>query len=279
MVAEQPLSTLALVASSVADDLGFVALADLSDVLSDSSAECRVIGGHMVTVLAARWRLGGELFRETGDADLGLPPIVARDYRLSERLNGLGYQQVAGNRFARVVPGIPVRLIGAQENQRQAIIDVLIPAYTSRARANVKVGDDLVTTEVPGLAGALNRPSVTMTLELRRLSGEALVARLPFPDEVSALVLKGLATQVRSKATDIADVWRCLEIAFAAGVGPADFPGAERAGAVARVRSLFAQGHGPGMTALIAEQHLSREAADQRFTRIRALIGRVIGPG
>jgi hypothetical protein len=33
------------------------------------------------------------------------------------------------------------------------------------------------------------------------------------------------------------------------------------------------------MTALIDEQHLSREAADQRFTRIRALIARVIGPG
>jgi hypothetical protein len=277
MVAHQPLSTLALAASSVADDLGFIALADLSEVLTGGAVECRVIGGHMVTVLAARWRLGAELIRETGDADLGLPPIAARDYRIVERLKRLGYDQIAGNRFARPVTGIPVRLLGVQEYERQAIIDVLIPAYTSRARQNVKVGNDLITTEVPGLAGALGRPAVMMTLELRRLSAESLVAKLPFPDEVSAL--KSLATQVRSKATDIADVWRCLEIGFAAGLGPADFAGTMRAEAVTQVRTLFARSHGPGMTALIDEQHLTREAADQRFTRIRALIARVIGPG
>jgi hypothetical protein len=70
---------------------------------------------------------------------------------------------------------------------------------------------------------ALARAPVTITLELRRLNGEILQCELPFPDEVSAVVLKSLATTVRSKDTDTADVWRCLEIAFAAGLGPADF--------------------------------------------------------
>jgi hypothetical protein len=70
---------------------------------------------------------------------------------------------------------------------------------------------------------ALARPPVTITLELRRLNGEILQCGLPFPDEVSALVLKSLATTVRFKDTDITDIWRCLEIAFAAGLGPADF--------------------------------------------------------
>ncbi len=44
-------------------------------------------------------------------------------------------------------------------------------------------------------------------LELRRLNGQILQCELPFADELSALVLKSLATRVRSKDTDIADVW------------------------------------------------------------------------
>ena len=56
MVAQSPLNRLALVATSVADDLGFVALADLSRVMAGDAY--RVIGGHMVTALVARWGLG-----------------------------------------------------------------------------------------------------------------------------------------------------------------------------------------------------------------------------
>ncbi|SRR6266568_2270754 len=279
MAAGQPLSRLVLAASSVADDLGYVALADLSQVMGEDVADYRVIGGHSVTMLAARWRLGAELYRETGDVDLGIAPVVVRDRRLADRLKALGYDQVAGNRFARTVPGTPVKVTGGHSARPQAIIDILVPAYTGRARQNVKVGENLVTTEVPGLADALGRPPVTITLELRRLNGDTLQATLPFADEVSALVLKSLATRVRIKDTDIADIWRCLEIAFAAGVAPSDFTGRARVEAAAIVRALFARRAGPAMTALAAEQRLSAEAADQRFTRIRALSTRVVGPG
>jgi len=79
MAAVPPLTSLALSASSIADDLGYVALNDLAGALGDIAAEYRVIGGHMVTVLAARWQLGASLYRETGDVDLGIPPIVIRD--------------------------------------------------------------------------------------------------------------------------------------------------------------------------------------------------------
>jgi hypothetical protein len=79
MAAGAPLTRLALAASSVADDLGYVALNDLAAALGDITADYRVIGGHMVTMLAARWQLGAGLYRETGDVDLGIPPIVARD--------------------------------------------------------------------------------------------------------------------------------------------------------------------------------------------------------
>jgi hypothetical protein len=174
---------------------------------------------------------------------------------------------------------IPVTLPGMRDVPRQAIIDILIPAYTGRARENVKVSEDLFSTEVPGLAAALGRPAVTMALELRRLTGEILNAALPFPDELSALVLKGLATRVRVKATDTTDIWRCLEIAFAARVVPQDFSRSGRDEAAAAIQALFERRDGAGMTALAEEFGLSPQAADQRFTRIRALIQRVIGPG
>jgi len=52
---------------------------------------------------------------------------------------------------------------------------VLVPAYTGRARENVKITDDLITTEIPALAAALGRPPIIMTLELRRINGQMLV--------------------------------------------------------------------------------------------------------
>jgi hypothetical protein len=277
MAAGPPLEELLLSASSVADDLGYVALADLARVIGDAADDCRVIGGHMVTVLAARWMLGADLYRETGDADIGMPPVVARSLDLPGRLRTAGYEQVAGNRFARTVAAIPVRQPAPAAPARQAVIDVLVPAYTGRARQNVTISENLVTTEVPGLAAALGRPPVTMSLRLRRLNGEVLEAVLPFADEVSALVLKALATGVRGKASDIADIWRCLEIGLAAGVQLQDFSHGDRREAAEIIRRLFARRDAPGMTALAGELGLSGQAADQRATRIRALVTRIVG--
>ena len=124
---------------------------------------------------------------------------------------------------------------------------------------------------------ALARP-VTMTLELRRLNGEILQCELPFANEVSALVLKGLATRVRFKDTDIADIWRCLEIAYASGVRPEDFASSVRAESAEVIRSLFSSRQSTAMAALASGQRLSAVAADARFTRIRALITHVLGP-
>ena len=63
----------------------------------------------MVTMLAARWQLGTSFYRETGDVDLGIPPIVARDHRVASRLKDISYVQVAGNRFARGLSDIRLR--------------------------------------------------------------------------------------------------------------------------------------------------------------------------
>jgi hypothetical protein len=276
MASGAPVNQLTLAATSVADDLGFVALADLSHALGADATDYRVIGGHMVTALVGRWGLGADLYRETGDTDLGVPPVVVRNQRIIERLFELGYERVAGNRFARTMTDVPVR-VRERAAPHQAIIDILVPAYGSRARQNHRISEQLVTTEVPGLSTALRRAPVRLQLNLRRLNGDMLDCELSYPDEVSAVVLKGLATGVRTRATDVVDVWRCLEVAFAAGVEPAEFSERVAAESAAVVRTLFEHREGTGMEALVAEQRLSREAADERFTRLRALIGRVFG--
>jgi hypothetical protein len=61
MTTDPPLSRLVLAATSVADDLGYVALSDLSNALESEGCDYRVIGGHMVTALVARWSLGAPI--------------------------------------------------------------------------------------------------------------------------------------------------------------------------------------------------------------------------
>ena len=222
-MAAQPLNRIVLAARSVADDLSYVALADIAGALNPRTSEYRIIGGLMVTALAARWDLGASLYRETLDADLGVPPLVVRDLGLADRLKAAGYEQVAGDRFERPVPDVPAGVSGVAPSTYRAAIDVLVPAYTSRPRQNVQIGPDLVTTEVLGLQIALARNPVELTLELRRLTGDMTTVGLLFPDEVSALTLKAFATRVRMKPTDVIDVWRCLEICFAARVDTAAF--------------------------------------------------------
>jgi hypothetical protein len=273
MAAGTPLNRLTLAAGSVADDLGFAALADLARALEGVTDDYRIIGGHMVTMLAARWQLGAELYRETGDVDLGVPPVVARNCEIAGRLKAINYRQVAGNRFARSLSDVPAGLSDEADSPLpEAVIDVLVPAYTGRAKENVMVSEDLFTTEVPGLHVALSRSPVELKLELRRLNSDAQHADLLFPDEVSAIVLKSLATQVRHKDTDIADIWRCLEIAFAARVTSPDFARGTKAEGAARIRGLFSSRHSPGMRALATGLRLPAQAADERYTRVRALI-------
>ncbi len=273
MAAQPPLTHVVLAATSVADDLGYVALSDLADVLGESTY--RIIGGHMVSALVARWQLGGDLYRETGDTDLGVPPVVVREEGVIGRLIARGYEQVEGNRFARPVDDVPVTVRGG-EGPRSTVVDVLVPAYRTRARSNHRVSDDLVTTEVPGLALALQREPVVLQMALRRLNGEQLDIDVAFPDEVAALTLKAFASQVRDKPTDIVDLWRCLEVSYAAGMDAHAFAQGEAAEAARIIRALFDRRDGAGMSALEGEQRLSKAAGDERFTRIRALAQRIL---
>ncbi|MGH3303980.1 MAG: hypothetical protein ACRDOK_20335, partial [Streptosporangiaceae bacterium] len=198
----------------------------------------------------------------------------------ADRLKAAGYEQVAGDRFEKPVHDVPVGVSGVAPPipTYRAAIDVLVPAYTSRPRHNVRIGPDLVTTEVLGLQVALARNPVELTLDLRRLSGDTMTVGLLFPNEVSALTLKALATSVRTKPTDVIDIWRCLEICLAARVDAADFRRGTAAEGAAIIRKLFDGRGSPGIQTLAQQQRLSPDAADQRYTRIRALIERLLPP-
>jgi hypothetical protein len=278
-----PLSKLVLAATSVADDLGFVALADTSDILKEHpDLDYRLIGGHMVSLHAQRWGFGRELYRETADMDIGLPTAVAKDPWLVDQLIDKGYERKAGNRFERPITDIPVSVSGAGRAQGSeapiAAIDILIPAYTRRARESYRVGDHLTSTQVRGLAPALNRPSVDVELALSRLNGDALDARIRLPDEVSTLVLRAFAWRVRSRDTDAVDLWRSLEICRAASVGPDQFVFVVGREAAAIIRAAFARRGLGAFREIASARGLSKEARTRLETRIYALIDGVLGP-
>lgn len=277
-----PLNRLVLSANSVADDLGFVALAELVGALRGRILdETRIIGGHMVMLHVRRWGLGRELYRETQDADLGITPIAVNGGEIISSLKDAGYVRQSGNRFVRTVSDIPLTLQNDAGTPMEAAvtdaaIDILTPAYTSRPRENVQISDELTTTEVPGLALALVRPGIEIELTLHRLNGEALDVRIVLPDEVSALVLKTLAWRQRLAAKDAVDMWRMLEVTRAAGIRVKDLEGAW-SGADQVLVDAFAAIDGEAMKAITAAGSLSAAAVRQRHTRIRALMQHLLG--
>ncbi|MCP3973378.1 MAG: hypothetical protein GY720_02665 [bacterium] len=267
-MASFPLNELELRCNSLAEHLGFVALGDVATAMSGEDG--RVIGGHMITLHVFRWGL--DLFRVTQDADLGVRPAVVQTPDLTERLVDLGYQRTAGNRFEKPVDGLPA--FGPAESHWSAI-DILIPAYTSRIRENRSFGRHLVTTEVPGLAAAFQRPAVDLSLDVEFLDGSRVDIAVRLPDEVSALVLKVMARTVRDEDRDAVDVWRALEVCAAAGVRDAEFgPDSETVRHV--LADQFGRG-GKGIKDVARAQNLSHEAAVALETRIQALISRVAG--
>jgi hypothetical protein len=273
MAAELPLQDLTLRANSLADDLGFVALADLAHVLAD--VESRVIGGHMVQLHVYRWGLGSDLYRATQDADLGVPLMAAQDPSLVTRLEDLGYERLAGNRFGRVLDDIPVT--GVDDDDRRAVIDILVPAYTSRPRHTRRIGNHLVTTEVPGLAEAFRRPPVRVGLELVRLNGEVLKTAVVIPDERSALILKVMAWRTRAEPKDAVDVWRCCEVAVLARVHLSDRAGKTGETVVQELQRDVERRDGRLVTSIVESRRLSASAGDALHTRLRALVNRIGG--
>lgn len=265
-MAPLPLSRLEFVATSVAEELGFIALADLA--AASPGEEARVIGGHMVSLHALRWQL--ELPRETLDADLGVTPEIVQTPDLIDRLLRLGYERLGGNRFGRRIEGLPA----IEGETPQAIVDVLVPSYTSRPRHNRTFGDHLTTTEVPGLAGALLRPAIDVPITFRRRNGLQIQTAVRIPDEVAALVLKVMARTIRRESKDAVDVWRCLEICHAAGVSNADL-GPDADAVITVLDEDFGRAK-PGIAAIRSARGLATGSTLALETRIRALVDSVL---
>lgn len=245
-------------------DGGFTAITDVSQALADADASdhYRLIGG--VSVMLHIQRLGiGLPLRATGDADFGVPLHVLKEPKLVTAIESRGYTKVMGNRWEREI-----------DQRRVAAVDLLVPAYRSRARHTVKVGH-VVTTEVPGLAEALRRPAVMVDAKFRLTDGSSLEASVALPDAVATLALKAGARTVRDETRDAEDLWRCLEIAAAEGVTPDMFAGHEP---LQRVAHLLVRELGPGGGALPAlTAGLQEDAAARLRTRLRALLAEVVG--
>lgn len=253
----------------MAQHLGFTALADVAEALADDERDGRVIGGHMVALHAERWQL--DLYRETRDADLGVRPLTVQTPALTDRLIAMGYNRTAGNRFERPLPN----LADHAQAKPSAVIDILIPSYTSRVQDNQRFGDHLVTTQVPGLATAFQRPATDLELEVAMIDGERRTIAVRLPDEVGALTLKAMARTVRSEDRDAVDVWRMLEVCQAAGLTNVDF-GADDEDVKRVLNTEFSRG-GTGISDIKSARNLSTEATEQQETRIQALISRVVG--
>ena len=260
MSAHQPVTLASL---SAAMDGGFIAIADVADVMAKvgATADYRLIGG--VAVLLHIQRLGLDLpLRATGDADFGVPPHLLQEATLVRAIQALGYGKVAGNRWERRV-----------DERRVATVDLLIPSYTSRPRHTKRVGD-IVTTEVPGLAAALRRPGITIEAELRLTNGERRVTTIVVPDSLAMLILKAQVRTVRDEERYAQDLWRCLEIAAADGMTPE----AINTEGAADLRDLLQRELGPGGVSLGAVTlGLQDDAAARLRTRIRALLLDTIG--
>ena len=256
-------SPVVLPSLSAATDGGFTAIHDVAGALATAgiAQDYRLIGG--VAVMLHVQRLGLDLpLRATGDADFGVPPHVLRRPDVVSAIEAIGYRKVRGNRWERPI-----------DDRRVAAVDLLVPAYRTRPRHTVTVGD-VVTTEVPGLAEAFRRPGVSMHVEFRLTDDRCLTTMVVLPDPVGTIALKALVRTVRDEARDVQDLWRCLEIGAAAGVTPGDFDD----GALPTVRAELWRQLGPNGRALqMLTTDLQPEAAARLRTRVRALIAEVVG--
>ena len=149
-----------------------------------------------------------------------------------------------------------------------------MPAYRTRARDTVTVGD-VVTTEVPGLAEALRRPGIKVNAELRLTDGARLETAVVLPDAIGTLAMKALVRAVRTEWRDAEDLWRCLEVAAAEGVEPSDF---DDSATLRDLRLVLWRELGPGGAAVGAlAERLQDDAAARLRTRLRALLTEVVG--
>lgn len=253
-----------LLSTSRSTDAAYLAAADIASVTAELDVPYRLVGGNCVTLLVAAYQVTGIPPRDTADADLGVGYEVVADPRLPAALEGRGYQRTDGNRFERPP-------LSDEHGTLQLVVDVLAPAYDAKMRTNQEHGD-LVVDEVPGLGGiALVREPVVVDIDVQLTSGTTVTAQLALPDPISALCMKATAWAGRFSARDAFDIWRLLEVAYAAGVKAEKWPLAGSGLDASRVlhRSFATPARDP---------YRDAQVPGNVPARVRALVAEVVAP-
>ncbi|WP_229568850.1 hypothetical protein [Rhodococcus sp. RDE2] len=185
-----------VIAASNAADRGLRALADLAAAARGSNY--RVIGGHMVHLLARVYPASEAVARVTADADAGMDTVAAADTGLHDALVERGYRRVAGNHYeAPSGEGEPLA------------VDLLVPGTGGRGIERVEYagrGFDAI----PGLNLALASEPVEVRVRAQLTTGRGLRFEVPIPDVEQAVVLKALSWRSRLAAKDVTDLCTLL---------------------------------------------------------------------
>lgn len=188
----------AIVSTTNASDLGFLALADVSAAAEGlASDEWRIIGGHMVQLLTHAYPTPGSRLRGTADADAGVSAEVAGTQHFHDRLRSRHYADESGNRYVR------------EHSAGTLAVDILVPG--TAASGTHQIGGRGFDS-VPGLRLALAAPAVEVAGKVRLTNGEYVEFEVQVPDVEAAVVLKALAWQSRCADKDLVDLASMFEI-------------------------------------------------------------------
>jgi hypothetical protein len=158
-----------LASTSNAEDVAWLAVADVAAVATDLGIDYRLIGGNSVALLVRVYDAATQVpDRATADADMGVSFEVCADPRLVPALTALGYDRQSGNRFIRT------------QGTRALVIDVLAPSYLGRLMSNQPHGD--LVDEIPGLLDALRLPPVHVAARAILTDSNQVDVRVPLPD-------------------------------------------------------------------------------------------------
>lgn len=256
----------ALVSTSRAADGGFHALADLAAIAATLDIQHRIVGGHMVTILARVHGVADQVpHRETLDADFGATPEVIAESGLVQALRDRDY----------TTPDYSNRFVRTHQDPLGSVdlaIDVLAPTYGSGNRVRSMACGDLTVDAIPGLALALTRPAIETVIAVRLFAGGgSITTKVAVPDLASALCLKAFSYAGRCSDRDSLDLYRLMVAAEAAGLRPEAWPtNSDGRRAAAILREAFTHPAGGGLRRLPGDRRVQ--------TRMRLLTRAIVPP-
>lgn len=196
------------IATGPEDDASYRALHDLASIIAEHP-EARVIGGHMVGLLAAAFPSAGLIERRTGDADVGISLELANDGTMHDALTSAGYEAVNSNRYVKGDP------------PGEQVIDLLVPSLAGTFSDADRGGRRF--DAMPGLHLAFGEP-ITIDARLTLQDETELVCDVPVPTVEAAIVLKAYAWSDRQAQTpkdtiDLSNLFHILDAHGAEAVG------------------------------------------------------------